>query len=110
MTEQITARQFHAADGVEDWRCLYHLVSAYFVTGSLAKGIALAGQIGLIAGEAEQQYVNIDLRHAGVTVSLGRRDVALAQRISAAANDPGIPADPSAVQLINITLDAFAGA
>jgi 4a-hydroxytetrahydrobiopterin dehydratase len=81
MTQQITAGQFHAADDVEDWRCLYHLVSAHFRTGSLAQGIALVDEICQLAGGTEQQYLNVDLRSAGVTVSLGRRDIALARRI-----------------------------
>jgi 4a-hydroxytetrahydrobiopterin dehydratase len=110
MTVQITAGQFHAADGVEDWRSLYHVVSAYFRTGSLTKGIGLVDEIGRLAGEAEQQYLNVDLRHAGVTVNLGLRDVALARRISAAARELDIPAEPTAVQLINVTLDALVGA
>lgn len=107
MTVQIKASQFHAADSVEDWRCLYHVVSAYFRTGSLTKGIALVNEIGQLAGEAEQQYLNVDLRHAGVTVSLGLRDIQLARRISAAAKELDIPADPTAVQVINVTLDAL---
>ncbi|KAB1922184.1 VOC family protein [Micromonospora noduli] len=110
MTGQITAAQFHAADGVEDWRSLYHLVSAYFPTGSLSKGIALVDEIGRLADEAQQQHLTIDLRDTGVTVSLNRRDVSLARRISAAAKELGLPADPTAVQLINVTLDALAGA
>ena len=110
MTVQITAGQFHAADGVEDWRCLYHVVSAHFPTGSLAKGIALVDEIGRIVGGAEQQYLNVDLRNAGVTVSLGLRDIALARRISAAAKELNVPADPTAVQLVNVTLDALVGA
>ncbi|GAA0923356.1 VOC family protein [Virgisporangium aurantiacum] len=110
MTVQITAGQFHAADGVEDWRCLYHLVSAYFPTGSLARGIALVDEIGRLADDAQQQYLNVDLGHTGVTVFLTMRDVALARRISAAARDLGIPADPTAVQVINVTLDALIGA
>lgn len=110
MTVQITAGQFHAADGVQDWRCLYHLVSACFRTGSLARGIALADEIGRLAGGAEQQYLTIDLRHTDVTVSLSVRDVMLARRISAAAKKLDIPADPGAVQLINVTLDALVGA
>jgi len=109
MTEQFTARQFHAADGVEDWRCLYHVVSAHFRTGSLAKGIALVDEIGRITGGAEQ-YLNVDLHNAGVTVSLSQRDIAFARRISAAAKDLDIPADPTAVQLVNVTLDALFGA
>jgi len=110
MTVQITAGQFHAADGVEDWRSLYHVVAAHFRTGSLAKGIALVDEIGRLAGEAEQQYLNLDLRPAGVTVTLSRRDIALARRISAAAKALDIPADPTAVQLINVTLDTLVGA
>lgn len=109
MTAQITAAQFHAADGVEDWRCLYHVVSAHFRTGSLAKGIALVDEIGRLGDGAEQHYVNVDLRHAGVTVTLMLRDIALARRISAAAKELDIPADPAAVQLVNVTLDALVG-
>jgi 4a-hydroxytetrahydrobiopterin dehydratase len=110
VTAQITAGQFHAADGVEDWRSLYHLVSAHFVAGSLARGIALVDEIGRLTDEAEQQCLTIDLRVTGVTVSLSRRDIPLARRISAAARTLDIPADPAAVQLINVTLDALAGA
>jgi 4a-hydroxytetrahydrobiopterin dehydratase len=110
MSEQIAAGEFHAAGGVEDWRSLYHLVSAHFRTGSMAEGIALVGEIGQLSGEAEQQYLSVDLRAAGVTVSLGRRDVALARRISAAAKELGISADPTAVQVVNVTLDALVGA
>ncbi|PYC67901.1 hypothetical protein C7C45_19920 [Micromonospora arborensis] len=110
MTAQITAAQFHAADGVEDWRSLYHLVSTHFPTGSLTKGIALVDEIGRLTDETQEQYLTVDLRGTGVTVSLSRRDISLARRISAAAKDLGIPADPTAVQLINVTLDALAGA
>jgi|SRR4051794_20250402 4a-hydroxytetrahydrobiopterin dehydratase len=106
----VTAGQFHAADDVEDWRCLYHLVSAHFRTDSLAQGIQLVDEIGRIAGGAEQHYLTIDLRSAGVTVSLGRRDIALARQISAAAKELDIPADPTAVQVVNVTLDALVGA
>jgi 4a-hydroxytetrahydrobiopterin dehydratase len=45
----------------------------------------------------------------GVTVSLGRRDAGLAQRISGVATRFGLEADPNAVQVINLTLDALAG-
>jgi 4a-hydroxytetrahydrobiopterin dehydratase len=109
MTVQITAGQFHAADGVEDWRSLYHVVSAHFRTGSLDKGVAFVDEIGRLVGGVEQQYLNIDLRYAGVTVTLSLRDIVLARRISAAARELDVPADPAAVQLINVTLDALAG-
>ncbi|MEV7328381.1 VOC family protein [Micromonospora sp. NPDC093244] len=110
MTAQITAKQFHAADGVEDWRCLYHLVSAHFPTGSLAEGSTLVDEIGRVVDEVQQRYVAVDLRGSGVTVSLSRRDISLARRISAAARDLNITADPTAVQLVNVTLDAHVGA
>ncbi|MBQ1038821.1 hypothetical protein [Micromonospora sp. C81] len=56
MTVQITAAQFHAADGVEDWRCLYHLVSAHFRTVSLANGVTLVDEIGrLVDGPGHQE-------------------------------------------------------
>jgi len=106
MTERLTAGEFHAADGVGDWRVLYHVVSAHFRTGSLAKGVALVDEIGRLAGAA-QQYVNVDLRYSGVTVSLKTRDIVLARRISAAAQALGIVADPTAVQHIHVTIDAL---
>jgi 4a-hydroxytetrahydrobiopterin dehydratase len=105
MTERITARQFHAADGVDDWRVLYHVVSAHFRTGSLANGVALVDEIGRLAGA--RQDLNLDLRYTGVTVSLKTRDIALARQISAAARALGIVADPAAVQHIHVTIDAL---
>jgi 4a-hydroxytetrahydrobiopterin dehydratase len=107
MTVRVTAAQFHAADGVDDWRCLYHVVSAHFRAGSLAEGAALVAEIGRLTDE---RYLSVDLRHDGVTVTLSVRDVALARRISAAARELGLAADPAAVQLVNITLDALVGA
>ena len=38
------------------------------------------------------------------------RDIALARQISAAAKELDIPADPTAVQVVNVTLDALVGA
>jgi 4a-hydroxytetrahydrobiopterin dehydratase len=110
MTVQISAGEFHAADGVEDWRSLYHVVSACFRAGSLARGVTLVDQIGRLADGDEQQYLSVDLRHTGVTVSLFRRDIALARRISAVAKELDIPADPAAVQIVNVTVDALVGA
>lgn len=109
MSERITAEQFHAADGAGDWRVLYHLVSACFRTETLSQGIALAGAIGRLAGDAERN-LRVDLRSDGVTVSIRGRDVALARQISDAARDLGLVADPAAVQVINVTIDALVSA
>ncbi|NUT20928.1 MAG: VOC family protein [Hamadaea sp.] len=105
MTGQITAAEFHAANGVADWRVLYHLVSAHFPTDSLTGGLALATEIGRLADPGE--LLKIDLRPDGVTVSLRNRDVALARRISAAARELGLIADPTAVEVVNVTIDAL---
>ncbi len=105
---RITAGEFHAADGVGDWRALYHLVSAHFRTRSLAEGVPLVEAIGRVAGEVD--HLSVDLRARGVTVSMGVRDVELARRISEAAEGLGIAADPTAVQVVNVTLDAVVGA
>ncbi|HEX6499777.1 MAG TPA: VOC family protein [Micromonosporaceae bacterium] len=114
MPESITPRQFHEADGVEDWRALATGVSAYFRTGSFAAGVELVEAIGTIAGAADR-HPDIDLRSTGVTVTLvpdendglTDLDVDLARRISAAARELGVPADPSAVQDVQLTVDAL---
>jgi 4a-hydroxytetrahydrobiopterin dehydratase len=106
MAERITAKQFYAADVVDDWRVLYHVASAHFRTGSLAKGFAFVDEIGRLADAAEQ-YLHVDLRYTGVTATLLTRDIALARQISTAAQKLGLPADATAVQLINVTIDAL---
>jgi 4a-hydroxytetrahydrobiopterin dehydratase len=105
MTDQITPRQFHEAEGVDDWRVQSVGAHAYFSTGSFAEGLALVNAIGALA-EAANHHPDVDLRYASVTVhlvshdvgSLSRRDVRLAQQISAAARDLGIAADPARLQ------------
>jgi 4a-hydroxytetrahydrobiopterin dehydratase len=113
-TERITARQFHEADGVQDWRVLFGGVYAYFRTGSFATGIALVDAIGELA-ESANHHPDVELRFAGVTVrtsthdveGLSERDVSLARRISAAARELGVPADPAAVQVVQVAIDAL---
>lgn len=116
MTERITPRQFHEATGVEDWRVLFEGTCAYFGTGSFAAGAALVDAIGKLA-DAANHHPDVDLRYAGVTVrlithsvgGLSERDVQLAQQISAAASELGVPADPAAVQSVQIAIDALVG-
>lgn len=105
MTDAITAEQFRARDGVEDWRVLGQGVGAHFRTGSFATGVELVDAIGELA-DAANHHPDVDLRYPSVTVrlvshdigGLSERDVELARRISAAARDLGITADPSALQ------------
>ena len=114
MVERISPRQFHASDGVEDWRLVFDGVQAYFATGSFAKGVELVAVVGLLA-DAADHHPDVDLRYAGVTVRLfthevgdiSDRDVALAQQISIAARELGIAADPSKTQTVQVSIDAL---
>ncbi|MGI8822143.1 MAG: VOC family protein [Acidimicrobiia bacterium] len=116
MTEPITPRQFHEAVGVEDWRVLFGGACAHFRTGSFATGVALVDAIGKLA-DAANHHPDVDLRYAGVTVrlmthevdGLSQRDVELARQISAAARELDVPADPTAVQTVQVAIDALVG-
>ena len=99
MVERISAEQFTASEGVEEWSVLDDGAKAYFATGSFAKGVALVQVIGRLA-DAADHHPDVDLRYSGVTVRLfthevgdiSDRDVALAQQISMAARELGIAA------------------
>lgn len=116
MAERITPREFHAADGVEDWRVLFSGACAQFRTGSFATGARLVAAIAELA-DAADHHPDVDLRYAGVTVrlvthevdGLSERDVDLARQISAAARGLGVPADPAAVQDVQVAIDALVG-
>jgi len=116
MTGRITPRQFHEAVGVEDWRVLFEGACAHFRTGSFAAGVALVDAIGRLA-DAANHHPDVDLRYDGVTVrlsthdldGLSERDVTLARQISAAAREQDVPADPTAVQTVQVAIDAVVG-
>ncbi len=116
MTERISPRQFHEAVGVEDWRVLFGGACAHFRAASFAAGVALVDAIGKLAAAANH-HPDVDLRYAGVTVrlkthdidGLSERDVDLARRITAAARELGLLADPTAVQTIQVAIDALVG-
>lgn len=114
MGEAITSRQFHASDGVADWRIVFDGARAVFRTETFAAGFALAGRIAMLAEEAGH-HPDLDLRYRSVGVRLWteavqgitERDVQLARAISAAARELGIAADPSAVQYVQVSIDAL---
>src|SRR5215218_5594034 len=116
MSSPISPRQFHESEGVEDWRLVAEGACAYFRTGSFAAGARLVSAIGALPG-LDAHHPDVDIRHDGVTVrlititpddfSLSERDLELARQISAIARDLGIPADPSAVQTVLVTIDAL---
>jgi 4a-hydroxytetrahydrobiopterin dehydratase len=117
MTGTITPQQFHEAAGIEDWRVLTNVAHAHFRTGAFAAGVALVDAIGRLA-DAANHHPDVDLRSDGVTVRLttttpdhffwlSERDVELARQISAEARELGVPADPTAVQSVQVTIDAL---
>jgi 4a-hydroxytetrahydrobiopterin dehydratase len=109
--KRMTAHAFHAADGVEDWRVLYWGAYAYYRTRSFAEGASFVSQIAE-AAEATGHFPDVDIRPGGVTVrtfssrdgGLSPRDVELARRISAAAQELGLESDPSQVQAVGIAV------
>jgi 4a-hydroxytetrahydrobiopterin dehydratase len=118
-TKPLTPRQFHGADGVEDWRVLGEGACAYFRTGSFAAGARLAQAIGELDG-LDAHHPDIDVRHSGVTVrlititdddyGLSERDLDLARRISAVARELGFAADPTMLQTVQVSIDALVSA
>jgi 4a-hydroxytetrahydrobiopterin dehydratase len=107
MTDPITAREFAASEGVEDWRVLGDGACTLFRTASFAAGARLVAAIGQLPG-IDDHHPDVDLRRDGVTVRLititddsfgmSRQDVDLARRISAVAREQGVAADPLTVQ------------
>jgi 4a-hydroxytetrahydrobiopterin dehydratase len=116
MTDRISPRRFLASSGVDDWRLLWGggYASVLYRTGSFAVGLALVQEIGELAGAANH-YPDIDLRPDLVTVrltshdidGLSNRDLRLAQAISGAARELGVSADPTAVQHVQVAIDAI---
>ena len=111
---RLTAQQFQEAGDLEDWRVLAVGASAWFDAPSHAAGAALVHRVAALANAASHQP-DIDLRATGVHVrtltlavsGLTERDASLARAISAAARDLGLSADPSAVQAVQLTVDAL---
>jgi 4a-hydroxytetrahydrobiopterin dehydratase len=110
MSEKISPTRFHGFD----WRVVRDDAATHFRTGSFAKGVALVDAIGELA-DAADHHPDVDLRYRGVTVrlrthserGLTERDVALAQQISDAARELGIPVDLTGLQSIQVAIDAL---
>ena len=116
MTEQITARQFHFAGGVGDWRVADGGACAHFRTDSFAAGARLVQAISEISGIGDHAP-DVDLRPDGAFVrlfttapapdGLSTRDVEMARLISAAARQLGLTAEPAEVQNVVVIIDAL---
>lgn len=115
-TQRIRPAEFHAAEGVGDWRVLGEGACAYFRTGSFALGARLVAALAELPGGGSG-CPDVDVRAEGVTVrlistaadhyGLTREHVGAARRISAAARSLGLAADPSGLRGVQVTLDAL---
>jgi 4a-hydroxytetrahydrobiopterin dehydratase len=111
MPDQISPREFHAAEGTADWRVVAEGAVAFFRTESFAASARVVDAIAAIEGLDEHPPA-IDIRRQGVTVRLidatddymgmTTRELDRARLISAAAREAGAAADPSAIQSITI--------
>jgi 4a-hydroxytetrahydrobiopterin dehydratase len=114
--KRTTARAFHDAGGVEDWRVLFSGAHAYFHVGSFAEAARFVAAIADVA-EVVGHFPDVDMRPEGVTVRtasgeygvLSHRDVELARQISAEARKLRIEPDPSQVQVVGIAVAQDAG-
>lgn len=112
MTNPISDADFSGADGVEDWRVLYWGAKALFKTGDFATGAKFVAAIAEHAAELGHDPL-VDLRDDSVAVQvvtvgvgLSDLDLELARRVTRTATDLGLSADPSAVQQLEIAVDA----
>jgi len=114
--KRTTARAFHDAVGVEDWRVLFSGAHAYFHVRSFAEAARFVAAIAEVA-EVVGHFPDVDVRPEGVTVrtasgeygALSHRDVELARQISAEARKLRIEPDPSQVQVVSIAVAEDAG-
>lgn len=111
--EKITAADFSAAEGVDDWRVLWWQAFALFRTKTFATGLALVNEIGRLAEEANH-HPDLNFRYGVLevrlsthdTMSLTTADLDLARAISAAACELGVAGDPAAIRTWEFALDA----
>lgn len=107
--EPISAREFHAAEGTQDWRVVGDGACTFVPTPSLAASARLLAAIAALPG-IEGQAPDVDIRADGVTLRLltvsgdyygmSRRDVEVARQVSEAVRSEGLAADPTRVQSV----------
>ena len=109
--KRTTARAFHDAAGVEDWRVLFSGAHAHYRVGSFAEAARFVAAIAEVA-EAVDHFPDVDVRPEGVTIrtasgeygALSVRDIELARQVSAKARELGLQPDPAQVQVVGIAV------
>lgn len=112
MAHQISDSEFSAAEGVADWRVLFWGAKTQFDSPDFATGARLVAAIAGVVEDLDHPPL-VDLRVDAVIVTvitvgvgLSDLDLELARRISLAAAELGIPANPAAVQHVQLAFDA----
>jgi 4a-hydroxytetrahydrobiopterin dehydratase len=111
MPDPISPREFHEADGTADWRVVAEGAVAFFRTDSFGASARLVAAIAEIE-ECDDHPPAIDIRRDGITVrvitatedyvGMTSREIDVARLVSAAAEEAGATADPSAIQTVTI--------
>ena len=108
--EPISARRFHEAAGVDQWRVLFAGAQSFWRTGSLAQAVTFTTEVAAAVADLARQP-DLDLRPGGVTVCTSRPDgrldavdVEIAQRVSEAARRIGLEPDPAVLRVINLAV------
>lgn len=121
--QQILSRQ-EASEAVQDygWRFLLGALRTSVEVGSLAQAIGLAADAVAVCGDDADRHFWVDARPHRVVFTLQSldqaavttRDVELARRISACAEETGLRTEPEvgtgaprSVQLVEIAIDAL---
>ena len=107
MSDDITGKDFRAAEGVEGWRIITDGATAFYPAASFRASARLVDAIGGIDG-IDEHPPKVDVRHDGVTVRfltkraegyrLTATDLELARAVERVATDHGLTADPAGVQ------------
>jgi 4a-hydroxytetrahydrobiopterin dehydratase len=111
---RLSAAEVTARVDARHWRVVLDRLHATFATGSFGAGVELVRRIGA-AADAADHHPDVDLRYPAVHVALvshdarglTTRDVALAARISAIADELGVAGSPGAPQELEIAVDAL---
>ena len=107
MSDDLTGKEFRAAEGVERWRIISDGACAFYPTASFQASARLVEAIRAIDG-IDGHPPSLDVRHDGVTVRfltkraegyrLTTTDLELARAVDRAATEQGLMADPAGVQ------------
>ena len=110
-TQRLTGQQIADA-GLDGWTFLGTHLATRLRTGDFATGLALLDEIGAAAEEANH-HPDLDLRYGHLDVRLTshdsggvtERDLRLARRVSALAEEHGVRPDSAAISRIDLALD-----